>query len=343
MAESKALVTTPRARGAAAERVERLVRPIAAGLLVLVALIGLIGSAIRDPRPHDIPVGLVGPPAATEQLAQAFGSNAPGTFRFTSFTSEDAARAAIDARSIDGVLILGQPPRLIVAGAAGDTVATVMTTAFGNVFRAQGATLAVETVHPFAAGDAHGLILFFVVVAVLAATLVCQALLGTERRAAGFRTRLGIAIVFAALAAPTAMGSAAWLADGYGSGFWTAAALVGLASLAVGTVVAGSVRLLGAPGLGLAALVVVLLGLVSSGGPVGSQMLPDFYRWLAPWMPPGQLYESVRDALYFGGSGLGEPVLGLSAWLAGGLLLMLLAEAIIRRSKAPDAAQTASG
>jgi hypothetical protein len=315
--------------------VERLARPIAAGLLVLLALIGLIGSAIRDPKPHDIQVGLVGPAAATDQLAAAFGSKAPGTFLFTTYGSEDAARAALDSRSVDGVLVLGSGPRLIVAGAAGDTVVAVMTAAFGNVFKAQGASLAVETVHPFAPGDAHGLILFFVVVAVLISTLVAQALLGTERKAAGAVARLGVAIVFALIAAPVAMGSAAWLADGYGSGFWAAAALVALAAAAVGTVVAGSVRLLGAPGLGLAALVVVLLGLVSSGGPVGSKVLPDFYRWLAPGMPAGELFDAIRDALYFGGMGLAQPVLGLTAWLAGGLLLLILAEVGFRRTTAP--------
>ena len=47
--------------------VERLVGPLAAGLLVLLALLGLIGTAIRDPRPHDIPVGLVGPSGALTQ------------------------------------------------------------------------------------------------------------------------------------------------------------------------------------------------------------------------------------------------------------------------------------
>jgi hypothetical protein len=335
MAEMGALASSQGEGGAVVERVERLARPIAAGLLVLLALIGLIGSAIRDPKPHDIPVGLVGPAAATDQLAAAFGSNAPGTFRFTTYGSEDAARSAIDARSVDGVLVLGQPPRLIVAGAAGDSVGAVMTAAFGNVFKAQGASLAVEKVHPFAPGDAHGLILFFVVVAMLISTLVAQALLGTDRRAAGLVTRLGIAVVYALIAAPVAMGAAAWLASGYGSGFWAATALVALASAAVGTVVAGSVRLLGVPGLGLSALVVVLLGLVSSGGPVGSQMLPDFYRWLAPWMPAGELYASLRGALFFDGMGLGQPVLGLAAWLAGGLLLLLLAEFVVRRTTAP--------
>lgn len=68
--------------------------PIVGGLVVLLVLIGLIGTAIRDPRPHDIPVGLVGPAAAVEQMSAQFGSAAPGVFQFSTFQSEDAARAA---------------------------------------------------------------------------------------------------------------------------------------------------------------------------------------------------------------------------------------------------------
>src|SRR2546429_1579065 len=107
-------------RGALRERLETLVPPVVAGLVALVTLIGLIGPAIKSPSPHDIAVGLVGPPPATQQIAGAFATNAPGAFRFTTYGSETDARAAIDARSVDGALILGGGgPRLIIAGAAG--------------------------------------------------------------------------------------------------------------------------------------------------------------------------------------------------------------------------------
>jgi hypothetical protein len=129
------------------------------------------------------------------------------------------------------------------------------------------------------------------------------------------------------------MGAAALIADGYGSGFWAAVGLVALGSAAVGLVVAGSARLLGRAGVALAALVVVLLGLVSSGGPVGSQVLPDFYRWLAPWMPAAELYSALRGALYFEGAGVGFPLLVLGGWLLGGLVLMLLGELVASRRR----------
>ena len=321
-----------------AHRVEMLVRPMIAGLVLLVALVGLIGSAIRDPKPHDIRVGLVGPPPAVQQISGAFAANAPGAFDFKTYQSDIDARAAIDAREVDGALVLGAgSPHLIVAGAAGDAAAGVITAAMTNVFKAQGTALDVETVHPFAAGDAHGLILFFVVVAVTISTLVVQALLFVTARTAGFATSLGVVVVYGLLAALAGLGTAAWLADDYASGFWTAVGLVTLASAALGAVVAGMARLLGLPGIALSALVVVLLSLVSSGGPAGSELLPDFYRWLAPYMPAGQLYSALRGAIYFDGAGLQDPLIVLSAWLVGGLVLMGIA-GMVAGGRRPSAA-----
>jgi hypothetical protein len=312
--------------------------PLAAGLLIVVALIGLIGTAIKNPQPHDIAVGLAGPAPAVQQISSSFGTAAPGAFHFTTYGSEQDARAALDARTVDGVLVLGAAsPHLIVAGAAGDTVTGVITGAFANAFKAQGVTQTVETVHPFAAGDAHGLVLFFVVVATLIGTLVAQAASIATAKASGFGWRLGLVVVVGVLLGLAGMGTAAWIVGGYGDGFWAAAGLVALASVAVGAVVAGTGRLLGTAGIGLAALVVVLLDLVSSGGPVGSQMLPDFYRSVAPWMPAGQLYSALRDALFFDNVDLARPITVLSGWLIAGLALMWLGELVAGRTAAPPA------
>ena len=87
------------------KKIESTLRPMIGGLVILVALIGLIGTAIKNPQPHDILVGLVGPAPATQQVQQAFATAAPGAFQFTTYTSEQDARAAIDARTVDGALI----------------------------------------------------------------------------------------------------------------------------------------------------------------------------------------------------------------------------------------------
>ena len=319
------------------ETLETLVQPVVAGLVALVTLIGLIGPAIKSPSPHDIAVGLVGPAAATQQIATAFASRAPGAFQFTTFGSEAEARVAIDGRNVDGALVLGSGgPRLVIAGAAGDGATGVIIGAFTNVFQSRGQALAIETVHPFASGDPHGLILFFVILAVLVSTLLAQALTGLRRGMSLFG-RLGLVVIYALIAAPVAMGVATLIAGDYGSGFWTATALVALGSAAIGAVVAGAATLMGRPGVAAAALVVVLLDLVCSGGPIGSQLLPDVYRWLAPAMPAGLLFSGIRGALYFDGAGVTTPVTVLSLWLGAGLLLILLGGLVTRRGAAHGA------
>lgn len=314
-------------------RVQPFLPPLVVGLLIVVVLIGLVGTAIKNPQPHDIPVGLVGPAPAVQQISSSFATAAPGAFAFTTFASEQDARAALDARTVDGVLILGSSsPHLVIAGAAGDGVTGVITGAFTNVFKAQGTALTLETVHPFASGDAHGLILFFVVLATLISTLASQAVLFTTGKNLRIGSRLAITVVYGGLVGMTAMGMATWISGGYGDGFWAAAGLDALGSIAIGTVIGGLARLLGAPGIGLSALLMVL-SLVSSGGPVGSQLLPDFYRALAPWATAGQLYFALRGALFFGGAALATPIEVLSGWVVVGLLLMGIGELAATRNR----------
>ena len=318
--------------------IEPVAAPIAAGLVVLVTLLGLIGTAIRDPRPHDIPVGVAGPAPAAAQITGAFNSKAPGTFQFTTYDSEEQARSALDARDVDAVLVLGAQPRLIVAGAAGDAITGLTTAIFSQAFAAQGTQLAVEVTHPFASGDPHGLVLFFLVLATIVSTFVVHAILLVRGGGARLSTWLGVEGGWAVVAGLAGVGMAAWIVGGYDiSGATAMAGLVALTALATGTVTAGFSRLLGPPGLGLAGLIVVLLNLISSGGPAGQEFLPDAYRALSPWMPAGQLFSAFRGALYFDGQGVAAPVLVLTGWLVVGVVLMLLAEGVRNRARTPAA------
>jgi len=322
---------------------ERVVGPLAAGLLVLLALLGLIGTAIRDPRPHDIPVGLVGPAQAVQPMTDALAQKAPGVFKFTTYDTEGAARAALDRRDVDGVVIVGPTgSHIVVAGAAGDTSTTVIESVFGAALSAQGQQVPVEVVHPFASGDAHGLILFFLVLATLVSTLVVQAVLLARAANARAATWLGVNAVWAELAGAAGVGAAAWIANSYdAAALVPMGALVALTAFAAGAFVAGFTRLLGPAGLGLSALVIILLDLISSGGPAGGTILPDVYRWMSPWMPAGQLNSALRGTLYFGGEGVAFPVLVISAWLAVGLLLVIIS-GFVRRPVAESAAAPAA-
>ena len=113
------------------------------------------------------------------------------------------------------------------------------------------------------------------------------------------------------------------------------AGLLALCALAIGTVTGGLARIFGPAGIGIAGLVVVLLDLITSGGPAGQNFLPDAYRALSPWMPAGELFSGLRGVLYFGGAGTAAPVALMLAYFVVGVLLMLIGSGvrrIVRRS-----------
>src|SRR2546428_14066018 len=80
---------------------EAFLPPLIGGLLILITLIRLIGPAIKNPQPHDIPVGLVGPAQAVPQVSSSLATAAPGAFQFTTYTSEQGRRARLDLRTGD--------------------------------------------------------------------------------------------------------------------------------------------------------------------------------------------------------------------------------------------------
>jgi len=302
---------------------EHVARPIVAGLLLLLTFLLVLGTAIRDPRPHDLPVGIVAPPPVAQQLTRAFGQNAPGAFAFTTYATEADALAAVDRRDVDATLVVGPAgPRLVVAGAAGDAIAGGITAAFTGAFRAQGTELPVQVVHPYSAGDPHGIVLFFLLLATLVSSVVVGALaaLGTTIRS--WTVPLGIVAIYAVSAGVVGGLAAAWLAGGYGDGLPAAMAVIALLSFAVGIVVAGLARLMGPAGVAIGAIGVVFLGLVSSGGPLGTVFLPDAYRAIAPWLPVGPAAEALRGALFFGGAGLAAPLLVVACWAILGVAVL---------------------
>jgi hypothetical protein len=318
---------------------EHVSRPVVAGLLLLLTLLLVLGTAIRDPRPHDLPVGIVAPPPVALQLTQAFGQNAPGAFAFTTYPTDSDALAAVDRRDVDAALVVGSAgPRLVVAGAAGDAIAGGITAAFTGAFRAQGTELPVQVVHPFSAGDPHGIVLFFLLLATLVSSVVVGALaaLGTSDRA--WTVGLGIVAVYAVSAGVVGTLAATWLAGGYGDGRPAAMAVVALLSFAVGIVVAGLAGLLGPAGVALGALVVVFLGLVSSGGPLGTAFLPDAYRAIAPWLPVAPAADALRGALFFGGSGLAAPLLVVAGWAILGVSLLAARDLVAPASRRTELA-----
>ena len=104
----------------------RLVLALVAVLVVVFALVGSNVAASHSPKPHDVPVGVVGTPPVTGAASAALRTRAPGAYRVHEYTSLAPARTAILHRTVYGAYRPLPSPELLVASAASPTVAGLL-------------------------------------------------------------------------------------------------------------------------------------------------------------------------------------------------------------------------
>jgi len=126
-----------------------------------IALLALIAIAFALPaaksKPRDVPIGAVGAPAASGQVADMLEHSAPGAFALTIYPNEAALRDAIRDRSVyGGVVVEPDGRKLLTATGASPTVAQLLTQ-FGNGMALQtGVPLHTEDLAPPPSGDPRG-------------------------------------------------------------------------------------------------------------------------------------------------------------------------------------------
>lgn len=306
--------------------------------LALTAALALLLSAFAWPatqtRPRDVPVAVVGPPPAVEQVRTALESAQPGAFDVTAAVDAAQARQLVLDREVSGALVLGPGgPSVVVATQAGPAVAQLLTQVAQG---ATGATVPVEDVapppadDPRGAGPAAGALPLSITGAVAGAVLALR-VRGPGRRAAG-------AVVLALLAGPTAVGVLhGWL--GALGGAWLAeSAVVSLGIAAITLGVLGVAAVAGRAGLVLADLTVIALGNPLSAAAGAPALLPDGWRELGQALPPGAIVAALRSVSGFDGTGAAGPLTVLVLWVTGGLLLLAVAAVRARRHGADTAA-----
>lgn len=299
------------------------------GLVLGVTLVGMLfaGSflgALHQPEPHGVPIAVVAPGEVVRQLSATVEQHKPGAFALGEYTSEAVARQALLDRDVDAVL-LPQQRKLVVAGAAGRTGATVITAAF------QPMGLSVEDAVPLPPGDAGGISGMFYVLSLVLPGIALAVLLFQVAPGLGFWGRVS-ALAGGAVVAGTAD---AWLADMVfgalpGRFGWLVLVSSGVV-LSIGLFAAGLVKVVGTPGVGVAALLFIPIGLPASGGPLGARFIPEWYAAVGHVLPIGPAADAVRNTVSFSGAALGWPIAVLTAWGALGLVLLALPRRASRR------------
>lgn len=118
-------------------------------------------------------------------------------------------------------------------------------------------------------------------------------------------------------------------------GWWSEAGTLGLTVLAIGGTVAGLAALIGPAGVGLGALLMVLVGNPFSGVTSAPELLPAPVGTIGQWLPPGAGGSLLRSVAFFDGHAAGGPALTLALWAALGLAAVVIGGR--RRPPAPHA------
>jgi hypothetical protein len=297
-------------------------------------------GALHHPKPHRVPLGVVGSSPLPAAVGKAF------SLKLRQYPSEGAALAAIDHRKIDGAFVAAPGgDRLVVVPASGNPGASALTAAFGAAAAALKQPLEVVQVHKLPPTDASGSVSFFVVMALIVGGYLSATIALAFGGATTTRQRrllaLGIVAVFGALITDLVAG------PGLGaiptSKFFTLWGLFVLVMMAVAYAAAGLQALLGAAGTLVVVVLFVIFGAPASGGTIPSPYLPTLWRTFGPYLPAGAGTTAVRNTIYFDGNAITKPLLVLAAYLVVGAAAVIVVRRRSRSANAETEAEASAG
>ncbi|MFF1557723.1 DUF3533 domain-containing protein [Streptomyces sp. NPDC058279] len=294
------------------------------GVLALqLAFITSYIGAFHHPEPNGITLAVAAP---AEQVAtgtaQRLGALPGDPLDTRTAPDGTTALAWVGNREVDGALIVdpaGKTDRLLVASGAGASLSQALVGIIGRAEAAQGRDVQIVDVAPAAAGDARGLSSFYLVVGWCVGGYLCAAILAISagaRPANSARAviRLGALLLYsiaAGLLGTVIAGPILGALPGNVMALWGLGTLV---VFAVGAITLAFQSVAGVAGIGLAILLVVVLGNPSAGGAYPYPLLPPFWKAIGPALPPGAGTYAARSITYFRGNDAGPAMLVLAAW-----------------------------
>ena len=291
-------------------------------LVLMLAFAFSYVGAFHDPTPHNVPVAVVGPPAATAQLDALPGD--PLDARQASSRAD--ALSQIDDREVYGAYDATMN-RLFVASAANRATAIALAATFNRVAAAKGGpAVRVTDVKPLPPKDPNGTAAFYAVIAwvfggYIGSTLI--GLLGSPRSRSRQRAaaRIGAFAGFGIVGGILSVVMLRACFDVFSGHVIALCAIAALTLFASGAATGGIQAAAGPAGTGLVILVFVILGNAASGGPFARPLLPGLWRTIGGVLPPGASVDLARSALFFDGARIAGPILVLVGWTALGTAL----------------------
>jgi hypothetical protein len=324
--------TAPTASLAAQDR--RLFIALLGVLVVVFALVGSNVAANHAPKPHHVPVGVVGAPPVVGAVAGSIGQHAPGAYQIHAYSSLAAAQTAILDRTVYGAFRPLPSPLLLVASAASPTVAALLEQTVAAAARAQGQALVVRDLVPLPSSDSRGATAFSMILSLIIAGIMGSAVIylldrhrpQPQRLATMVALAFGVGLV-AALVTNVVIGAF----PGHFLAVWGVATLF---YLALAVPIAAFQVLVGAGGVAIGAVMFLVIGNPASGGNSAPELLPGFWRDLSQLLPPGAATTAMRDVVYFHGHGMTNALVVLSLWAVLGAAVAITVNTLRTRARA---------
>ncbi|MFE5892528.1 DUF3533 domain-containing protein [Streptomyces sp. NPDC002285] len=300
--------------------------------LALLFIASYVG-ALHDPKPKNVPLGVVAPEVAAQQTVDRL-ENLPGDPLDPRVVADAAAaRKQILNREIDGALLIdpnSTTDTLLVATGGGRVLAATLESLVATLERSEARTLRTIDVAPADRHDANGLTSFYATVGWCVGGYLCASIMTISSGAGRPTPRRSVIrlIAMALVAVVGGLGGALIIGPILGALPGSLAALWGVGALivfAVGAATLAFQAIFGMAGIGLVILIVVILGNPSAGGALPPPLLPPFWRDIGPALPPGAGTWATRSIAYFKGNDTTASLLVLSAWAAAGTAVTLLA------------------
>ncbi len=215
--------------------------------------------------------------------------------------------------------------KVLAAVAAGQKPAlpTPDASAAAPAFSIPAITVKVTDIAPFSESDPRGAGLSVAALPLVMGGLVGGVLLSLLVKGAA-RRMVGVVLYSAITGTVLALILQTWYGALQGS-FGVTVLALSLAVAAISAVVTGLYGLLGRAGIGVGAVLMMLIGNPLSGAAMPIEFMMRPWGAIGQMLPPGAAGTLLRELSYFPKADMTEPWLVLSIWTAAGLLLTLVA------------------
>ena len=296
------------------------------GVLVLVfALVSSNVAANHSPKPHSLPIGIVGTPAVAGAAGAQLARAAPGAFEVHAYRSLATARTAVLHRSVYGAFQPVPLPVLLVADAASPPVAVLLQRTFGTVASRSGRALAVHDLVPLPSSDSTGATTTSAVFSLIIAGLLGTTIIFTLTRHRPEQVRILVTVTLGVGAGLITALVTSVLVGAFPDHFFQVWGVATLFVLAIGLPIAAFQVIFGIPGTAIGAILFLVIGNPASGGSSAPELLPGFWRALSQILPPGAAVTSMRDVVYFNGHGSSHALIVLAVYAVLGAAVAMIA------------------